>query len=106
MLCCLLLPSPLPFSFSPNGLVHGKPKGEVEWGTQDSSRTQTLGQAYKTCHPDSYIKDQVYCPDQSLIMHYFIRNPLCHQRINNHPHTHTDDWSLLLSLQLSDRRLA
>jgi len=51
-------------SFSPFDLVHGKPKGEVKWGMQDSSRTQALGQTYKTCHPNSYIKDQVY-PNQS-----------------------------------------
>lgn len=85
MLCCLL-PSPQPF-LPLHDLFHGKPKGDVKWGTQDSSRTQTLGQTYKTCHPNSYIKDQVYS-NQSLIMYYFIPNSLCNQRINNRPTAH------------------
>lgn len=94
---------PLPFYFSSYDLVHGNPNGEVKLGMQDSSRTQSLGQMYKTCHPDSYIKDQVYL-NQCLIMHQFIHNPLCHQHINNRPN---DDYSSLLPLlQLYDRRLA
>lgn len=74
----------------------GSPRARVKWGTQDSSRTQTLGQTYKTCHPNSYIKDQVY-PNQSLIMHYFIHNSLCHQRINNRP---TEHWYARCNYQI------